>query len=61
MPPEGVQFKPHEDILSYEDMAFFVRTAMELGITKIRITGGEPLVRKGLPDLVGLIHAIPGI
>jgi cyclic pyranopterin phosphate synthase len=42
-------------------MAFFVRAAVELGISKVRITGGEPLVRKGLPDLVGLIRAIPGI
>ncbi len=61
MPPEGVSFKPHEEILSYEDMVFFVQTAVELGISKVRITGGEPLVRKGLTDLVGLIHAIPGI
>lgn len=61
MPPEGVSFKPHEEILSYEDMVFFVQTAVELGISKVRVTGGEPLVRKGLTDLVGLIHAIPGI
>jgi GTP 3',8-cyclase len=61
MPPEGVAFKPHEDILSYESMAFFVQAAVQLGISKVRITGGEPLVRKGLPDLVGLIRAIPGI
>ena len=61
MPPEGVPFKPHEDILSYEDMAFFVEAAVELGISKVRITGGEPLVRKGTADLVGLIRAIPGI
>jgi cyclic pyranopterin phosphate synthase len=61
MPPEGVPFKSHEEILSYEDMVFFVQAAVELGISKVRITGGEPLVRKGLTDLVGLIHAIPGI
>jgi len=61
MPPEGVPFIPHEEILSYEDMAFFVRAAAELGISKVRLTGGEPLVRKGLPDLVGLLRAIPGI
>jgi GTP 3',8-cyclase len=61
MPPEGVLFKPHEEILSYEDMAFFVQTAVELGISKVRITGGEPLVRKDLPDLVGLIHSIPEV
>jgi cyclic pyranopterin phosphate synthase len=61
MPPEGVPFKPHEDILSYEDMAFFVGAAVELGISKVRITGGEPLVRKGSTDLVRMIRGIPGI
>jgi cyclic pyranopterin phosphate synthase len=61
MPPEGVPFIPHEEILSYEDMVFFVRAAVAMGISKVRLTGGEPLVRRGLPDLVGLIHAIPGI
>ena len=61
MPPEGVPFKPHEEILSYEDMVFFVRVAVRTGIRKVRLTGGEPLVRKGLPDLVAMIRAIPGI
>jgi cyclic pyranopterin phosphate synthase len=61
MPPEGVVFKSHEQILSYEDMVFFVRAAVELGITKVRITGGEPLARKGLADLVTQIRAIPEI
>ncbi|OFW61511.1 MAG: cyclic pyranopterin phosphate synthase MoaA [Actinobacteria bacterium RBG_16_64_13] len=61
MPPEGVPFRPHQDMLSYEDMEFFVRAAVRLGISKVRVTGGEPLVRKGLPDLVALIRAIPGI
>jgi len=58
MPPEGVPFKPHEDMLAYEDMEFFVRAAVQLGITKVRITGGEPLVRRGLPDFVGMIRSI---
>ncbi len=61
MPPEGVAFKPHDDILSYEDMAFFVKAASELGITKVRITGGEPLVRRGLPGFVGLLRSNPAI
>jgi GTP 3',8-cyclase len=61
MPLEGVPFKPHEDILSYEDMVFFVKAAAEAGITKVRITGGEPLVRKGLPDLVRQLRALPEI
>ncbi len=61
MPPEGVEFKSHEQILAYEDMVFFVKTAVDLGITKVRITGGEPLARKGLVDLVRQIRAIPQI
>ena len=61
MPPEGVQSIPHEQVLSYEDMAFFVKAAVEVGISKVRITGGEPLVRKGLPSLVAMIRAIPEI
>lgn len=61
MPPEGVPFIPHDQILSYEDMAFFVSVAAELAISKVRLTGGEPLVRKGLPDLVRMIRGIPGI
>jgi len=61
MPPEGVPFKPHEEILSYEDMAFFVNAAVRMGISKVRVTGGEPLVRRGLPDLIGMIHALPEI
>jgi cyclic pyranopterin phosphate synthase len=61
MPPEGVPFKPHTDMLSYEDMVFFVQAAVALGITKVRLTGGEPLVRRGIPDLVGLLRALPEI
>jgi cyclic pyranopterin phosphate synthase len=61
MPPEGLPFKSHEEMLSYEDMEFFVRAAVQMGVSKVRLTGGEPLVRKGLPDLVEMIRAIPGI
>jgi GTP 3',8-cyclase len=61
MPPEGVEFKPHEQILSYEEMAFFVKVAVGLGISKVRLTGGEPLVRKGIADLVALLDEIEGV
>ncbi len=61
MPPEGVAFKEHEEMLTYEEMVFFVEAATEVGISKVRVTGGEPLVRRGLPDLIGLIHRLPGI
>ena len=52
MPAEGVQFRPHEAILSFEEIERFVRVAARLGIRKLRLTGGEPLVRKDVPRLV---------
>ncbi len=61
MPEEGVQFQPRQEILSFEEITRFVRIAAELGITKLRLTGGEPLVRKDLPDLVEMLASIPGI
>jgi cyclic pyranopterin phosphate synthase len=61
MPPEGVPPRSHDDILSYEELAAFTRVAVESGITKVRITGGEPLVRKGCPDFVAMLDAIPGV
>ena len=50
MPPEGVEFIEHDEILRYEEMERIIRVALRLGIHKIRLTGGEPLVRKGLLD-----------
>jgi len=61
MPEEGVEWLPHSQILSLEDMARVVQAAAWLGFDKIRLTGGEPLVRRGFPDLVSMIAAIPGI
>lgn len=61
MPPEGVPFKDHTEVLSYEEMLFFVSAALELGITKIRVTGGEPLVRRGLPAFIGMLRGLPGV
>jgi len=61
MPPQGVLWRPHEEILRYEEIETVVRAAAELGISKVRLTGGEPLVRKGLVDLVSMISRIPGI
>ncbi len=61
MPPEGVEQAPHADILRYEEIARVVEAAADLGIRKIRLTGGEPLARLGLPDLVALLARIPGI
>jgi GTP 3',8-cyclase len=52
---------PHEKILPYEEMADVVRVACEMGITKVRITGGEPLVRRNVVRLVALVSNIPQI
>jgi len=61
MPPEGVPHIPHERVLSYEKMADIARVAVGLGFDKIRLTGGEPLVRRGVEQLVSLIAAISGL
>ena len=61
MPEEGVQFMDRADILSFEEIERFVRAAVPLGISKIRLTGGEPLVRRDLHKLIEKLTAIPGI
>lgn len=61
MPAGGVEPLRHDQILSYEAIAAIARAAVTLGVRKIRLTGGEPLVRKGLPALVGLLRPIPGL
>jgi GTP 3',8-cyclase len=61
MPPEGVPPKGHEDILSFEEIEAVVAAGVELGITKVRLTGGEPLLRKGFIDLVRMLRAVPGL
>jgi len=61
MPEHGIEFVPREEILSYEEIERFVRIAVRLGVTKVRVTGGEPLVRKGVPELVRKLAAIPEI
>lgn len=59
--PEGTEWLPMEEILTYEEIAMICREAVELGITRFKITGGEPLVRKGCPGLIRLIKDIPGV
>jgi len=61
MPEKGISLVPHGQILSYEEILDFVRFAVSRGITKIRLTGGEPLVRKGILSLVHSLAAIGGI
>ena len=61
MPPGGVDLMSHEDILTYEEIYTIARAAAELGINKIRLTGGEPLVRSGLPKLIQMLAQIDSI
>jgi len=61
MPEQGVAPKSHHDILSYEKILEVVKEAISLGIRKIRLTGGEPLVRKGILFLVEQLKKLPGL
>jgi GTP 3',8-cyclase len=61
MPEEGVPSVSHDRIMRYEEIKLLVRAAASLGFTKVRLTGGEPLVRKGLVGLIESIAAIDGI
>ncbi len=61
MPPEGVAWQAHANILRYEEIARVVRAAADLGMSKVRLTGGEPLVRPHVERLVEMIAAMPGI
>jgi cyclic pyranopterin phosphate synthase len=61
MPPGGVCLMSHEDILRYEEIYTIAQAAAELGIDKIRLTGGEPLVRAGLPELIQMLARIEAI
>src|SRR5437660_9876381 len=54
-------FLPHDELLSFEEIARIARIFVELGVRKIRLTGGEPLLRKNLERLVELLAVIPGI
>ncbi|MDB5306318.1 MAG: moaA 2 [Gemmataceae bacterium] len=59
--PEDVVFRDRSELLTFEEMAHFVRVAAGLGVDKVRLTGGEPLVRKDLHKLVRMLVGIPGI
>lgn len=61
MPNEGVEPRDHHELMRFEEIVQVVRVAAENGISKIRLTGGEPLVRKGIVDLVHMIRQISGI
>lgn len=61
MPEKGIEFVPHESILTYEEILRLCKCFVKLGIHKVKLTGGEPLVRKNLPYLINNIKAIEGI
>lgn len=61
MPEEGVNFIDHAQILRYEEIERLIRIAIPLGITKVRLTGGEPLVRRGLIDFITRLRQLPGL
>ncbi|MBN2105776.1 MAG: GTP 3',8-cyclase MoaA [Deltaproteobacteria bacterium] len=61
MPKEGLSPIGHDDILRYEEILRVARSAAQKGISKIRVTGGEPLVRRGIIDFIGELNRIPGI
>jgi cyclic pyranopterin phosphate synthase len=61
MPEEGIQLLDHADILSFEEITDFTRMAITNGITKVRLTGGEPLVRKNIVELVSMLASIDGL
>ena len=59
--PEGVELVSMKNILSYEEIEMVCQAAAKAGIRKFKITGGEPLVRLGCPELIGKIKKIPGV
>ncbi|MFC1499320.1 GTP 3',8-cyclase MoaA [Verrucomicrobiota bacterium] len=61
MPESGVDLKTHQDIFSYEQIEAVLREAVKLGINKVRLTGGEPLLRKGIEKLVEQLSKINGL
>lgn len=61
MPEEGVEKLRHEDILRFDEIVRIVRALASLGVRKVRLTGGEPLIRRNIVELVREIHAVPGI
>ncbi|MFM9951177.1 MAG: GTP 3',8-cyclase MoaA [Saprospiraceae bacterium] len=61
MPEEGIKFSPRLELLSYEEMERIIRVLADLGVDKVRITGGEPFVRRDLMQFIGKIAALDGI
>lgn len=61
MPEEGVEFMPHAEILTYEEMLVIIKLCVQKGIRKLRLTGGEPLIRKGVIDFIKKASQLDGL
>jgi len=61
MPADGIQKRPDADVLTYEELHDITQAAVDIGVEKVRITGGEPLVRKGVVSFLAGLHRIPGL
>ena len=61
MPEDGVEKLRHEDILRFDEIVRIVRALASLGVRKVRLTGGEPLIRRNVVELVREIRSVPGI
>lgn len=61
MPEEGIKYVARQELLSYEEMERIVRVMVSMGIEKVRITGGEPFVRRGMLEFMQRLHAIKGL
>lgn len=61
MPADGVPMLSHDDVCSFEELARITEACCELGVTKVRLTGGEPLARRGLLGLVRMLREVPGV
>ncbi len=61
MSEEGVEFMPHAEILTYEEMFVIIKLCIKKGIRKLRLTGGEPLIRKGVIDFIKKVSELDGL
>src|SRR5207247_9975091 len=61
MPAEGLPWLAREEILAFEEIERLVRILAQLGVDEVRLTGGEPLVRRDLPALVGMLASVDGV
>ncbi len=61
MPEDGIKMLKHDEILSFDEIIEVIKTGVKYGVNKVRVTGGEPLVRKGIVDLVRMIWSVEGV